>query len=402
MYLSDYQYDLPDDRIARYPLPDRDQSRLLVFGEGHSIEHSRFDLLPGFIPPGSMLVFNDTRVIPARAILSKPTGARIELLLLHPEYPTRIVSDAMQVTDRCTWECMVGNKKKWKTGDVLHTELCVEGKRIDLTAGWKDRESNLVEFSWSGGTPFVDVIVAVGQIPLPPYLGREAEDADSDTYQTVYAKQDGAVAAPTAGLHFTEKVLRELEERRIGAAFVTLHVGAGTFQPVKTENVREHRMHSEQIVFTRTLVDQLCGHRGKLVAVGTTSLRSLESLYWFGVKCLAGQPSFFIGKDDPYRGDTGLPSREESLRAVAGYMQACSLDVLAGETEIFIMPGYTFRMVDGLITNFHQPGSTLVLLIAAFAGERWREIYDSALEEGYRFLSYGDSSLLWCNKKAAP
>ncbi len=399
MHLSDFQYDLPDDRIARYPLPDRDQSRLLVFGGDQSIEHSRFNLLPGFIPPGSMLVFNDTRVIPARAILSKPTGARIELLLLHPELPTRIVNDAMRLTDKCTWECMVGNKKKWKAGDELHTRLSVSGKKVDLKAEWKDREKNLVEFSWSGGDAFVDVVVAMGQIPLPPYLGREAEEADSDTYQTVYAKQDGAVAAPTAGLHFTEKVFRELEERRIGSAFVTLHVGAGTFQPVKTENIREHRMHSEQIVFTKALVNQLREHSGKLVAVGTTSLRSMESLYWFGVKCLAGQPSFFIGAADLYREfPEGLPAREESLRAVADYMEACRTEVLTGETEIFITPGYDFRMVDGLITNFHQPGSTLILLIAAFAGDGWRKIYDTALEEGYRFLSYGDSSLLWYNK----
>ncbi len=403
MYLSDFQYDLPDDRIARYPLSDRDQSRLLVFGEDNTIEHSRFNLLPGFIPPGSMLVFNDTKVIPARAILSKSTGARIELLLLHPEHPTRIVNDAMRLTEKCTWECMVGNKKKWKTRDVLYTRLSVGGKEVDLKAEWKDREGNLVEFSWNGGDPFVDVIVAIGQIPLPPYLGREAEEADSDTYQTVYAKQDGAVAAPTAGLHFTEKVFDELEERRIGSGFVTLHVGAGTFQPVKTENIREHQMHSEQIVFTKALVNQLSGHSGKLVAVGTTSLRSLESLYWFGVKCLAGRASFFIGKDDPYcEFPEGLPGREESLRAVTDYMEAEGIEVLTGETEIFITPGYAFRMVDGLITNFHQPGSTLILLIAAFAGENWRKIYDTALKEGYRFLSYGDSSLLWCNKKAVP
>ncbi len=402
MHLSDFQYDLPDDRIARYPLPDRDQSKLLVFGEDHSIGHSRFNSLPGFIPPGSMLVFNDTRVIPARAILSKSTGARIELLLLHPELPTRIVNDAMRLTDKCTWECMVGNKKKWKAGDELHTRLSVGGKKVDLKAGWKDREKNLVEFSWSGEDAFVDVVVAMGQIPLPPYLGRDAEEADSDTYQTVYAKQDGAVAAPTAGLHFTENVFRELEERRIGSAFVTLHVGAGTFQPVKTENIREHRMHSEQIVFTKALINQLREHSGKLVAVGTTSLRSLESLYWFGVKCLAGEPSFFIGKDEPYRGfPEGLPGREESLRAVADYMEVCGTEVLTGETEIFIMPGYDFRMVDGLITNFHQPGSTLILLIAAFAGDGWRKIYETALEEGYRFLSYGDSSLIWYSKKAA-
>ena len=402
MYLSEFQYDLPDERIARYPLSNRDQSKLLVFEKGSPLVHTHFNQLPGLIPPGSMLVFNDTKVIPARAVLSKSTGARIELLLLHPEAPTRVVNDAMRLTERCVWECMVGNKKKWKEGDELRTTLFVGGENVELKADWQDRERNLVAFSWSGGHPFVDVIVAIGQIPLPPYLGREAEDSDSDTYQTVYAKQDGAVAAPTAGLHFTENVFRGLTGRGIESAFVTLHVGAGTFQPVKSEDIREHRMHSEQIVFTKELVDQLFLHKKKLVAVGTTSLRSLESLYWFGVKCLLGQPSFMIGMDDPYRNfSENLPGRKEALGAVISYMQSKKIEVLTGETEIFITPGYDFRMVDGLITNFHQPGSTLILLIAALVGESWRKIYETALQEGYRFLSYGDSSLLWYNEKGA-
>lgn len=393
---------MPDDRIARYPLADRDQSKLLVCAGG-KIGHRRFDSLPEHIPSGSMLVFNDTRVIPARAVLSKSTGARIELLLLHPGFPTRVISEAMQVTGRCTWECMIGNKKKWKEGDELQAELDIAGMKVGLKAAWKDREQNQVEFSWNTGHPFVDIVMAVGQIPLPPYLGRESESGDMENYQTVYAKQNGAVAAPTAGLHFTENVLAKLREKQIRSGFVTLHVGAGTFQPIKTENVLEHRMHSEQIVFSRDLVDSLRTHRGNLVAVGTTSLRSLESLYWFGVKCMDGDPVFFIEKDFPYRERAGvLPSREEALGAVAAFMESRGVDVLPGETQIFITPGYTFRVVDGLVTNFHQPGSTLILLIAAFTGESWRDIYEEALREGYRFLSYGDSSLLWHKSETAP
>jgi S-adenosylmethionine:tRNA ribosyltransferase-isomerase len=402
MYLSEFQYDLPDERIARYPLPDRDQSRLLVFDNGE-ISHHRFDSLTDHIPGGSLLIFNNTKVIPARAILFKPGGARIELLLLSPVLPTRVVSAAMEVKDSCTWECMIGNKKRWKTGDLLEVKLNLDGEPVTLTATWEDREKNMVTFSWNGSYPFVDIVIAIGKIPLPPYLGRDAENADSENYQTVYATHNGAVAAPTAGLHFTEAVLKRLEEKNISSGFVTLHVGAGTFQPIKTENVREHQMHSEQIVFTRSFIDLLLEQNGKRIAVGTTSLRSLESLYWFGVKCLSGNENFLIEKDYPYEEYNGiLPSAEKSLEAVAAFMKRNDLRELFGDTQIFITPGYQFRMVDALVTNFHQPGSTLILLIAAFTGNSWRRIYGEALQNDYRFLSYGDSSLLWYRKEETP
>lgn len=401
MRLSDFNYDLPDDRIARYPLAARDQSRLLHYEEGQ-ISHRHFFELDELLPSGSLMVFNDTRVIPARAIMSKPTGARIELLLLQPEYPTRIVSEAMAIAGSCTWECMIGNKKRWKEGEELKTQLEIQGQPVEFRATWFDREKNLVSFTWDGGYPFVDIVVAVGEIPLPPYLGREADPTDKETYQTVYAQQNGAVAAPTAGLHFTDALLERLGSKGIDTGFVTLHVGAGTFQPIKTEDVREHDMHTEQVVFTREFLNKLLANQGKLIAVGTTSLRSLESLYWYGVKCIyETDPVFYIEKDYPYT--FHMPenvSSREAIEAILRVMEQRGQEILFGETRIFVTPGYLFRMVDGLVTNFHQPGSTLILLIAAFIGNDWRKLYKEALDNGYRFLSYGDSSLLWGQKKA--
>lgn len=393
MQLAEFQYDLPDHRIARYPLPERDTSRLLIYRDG-KVSHHRFYQLAEQIPTGSMLVFNDTRVIPARAIMAKPTGARIELLLLHPERPTRIISEAMSVPSPVVWECMVGNKKRWKEEDVISAGLRIRDTDVMLEATWENREANLVRLSWNGDGTFLDIVTALGQIPLPPYLGREAENADRETYQTVYAQKEGAVAAPTAGLHFTDRVFEQLAAKQIRTDFVTLHVGAGTFQPIKTDNVREHHMHAEQLVFTRSLIEGLLNHRDSLIAVGTTSLRSLESLYWFGVKCLHGETEFFIEQYYPQT-VSAPPSKSEALKAVLDYMEARKLEKLLGETAIFITPGYAFRLIDGLVTNFHQPGSTLILLIAAFVGEDWRKIYREALENEYRFLSYGDSSLLW-------
>ncbi|GAA4438797.1 S-adenosylmethionine:tRNA ribosyltransferase-isomerase [Ravibacter arvi] len=397
MLLSEFQYHLPDDRIARYPLPDRDRSKLLVYEAGRMV-HSRFDRLSDYIPADTLLVFNDTKVIPARAIFQKSSGAKIELLMLHPEEPTRIVSEAMQVRHSCTWNCMVGNKKRWKEGDELVLHCDVGEETVAVRASWHDRERNLVTFSWNGDHPFVDVVVAIGSIPLPPYLGREAESADSDTYQTVYARQNGAVAAPTAGLHFTEDVLEGLAAKGVERAFVTLHVGAGTFQPIKAQNVREHDMHGEQLVFTKDLVSKVAAHQGRVVGVGTTSLRSLESLYWLGVGILEGDTALVVQQNAPYT-DRILPTRRESLNAVLDFMEQRETATLIAETRIFITPGYRFRILDGLVTNFHQPGSTLILLIAAFVGSGWRAIYDSALAEGYRFLSYGDSSLIWTKNK---
>ncbi|CAG5007525.1 S-adenosylmethionine:tRNA ribosyltransferase-isomerase [Dyadobacter sp. CECT 9275] len=394
--LSDFVYDLPDEKIAKYPLPQRDQSKLLVYKSGN-LSHETFSQLPSFLPSDSFLVFNNTRVIPARAYFKKNTGAIIELLMLHPERPTRIINDAMLVENSCVWECMIGNKKRWKSGDSLTVNLVIDGTAILLRAEYEDYERNLVRLSWDSGHIFLDIVKALGEIPLPPYLHRDTEEKDKETYQTVYAKQDGAVAAPTAGLHFTEKVFEALDQKNIKRGFLTLHVGAGTFQPIKVDTVTGHRMHAEQVVFKKELINALITNVDRVVAVGTTSLRSLESLYWYGVKLLRLEASdFFIEKLYPYPfEEQELPSAVESLRAIADYMDSNSLSEIVGETEIFIFPGYRFRICKGLITNFHQPGSTLILLVAALVGENWKRIYNEAFANNYRFLSYGDSSLLW-------
>lgn len=394
--LSEYVYDLPNERIAKYPLPERDQSKLLLYKNGE-INHERFYNLPQYLPEKTLLVFNNTKVIPARAHFRKETGALIELLLLHPEMPTRVINEAMLVTHSCVWECMIGNKKKWKNQDSLKSEIFINDTQISLTASFEDYEANLVRLTWGTDDTFLEIVKALGEIPLPPYLHRDSEEIDKETYQTVYAIQDGAVAAPTAGLHFTEKVLGELAAKDIRQGYLTLHVGAGTFQPIKADTVTEHKMHSEQVVFTRALIDMLIENAGNIVPVGTTSLRSLESLYWYGVKLFRQETTqFFIEKLYPYPfHENDLPEATEALKAIARYMEANKLGEIVGETEIFIFPGYTFRLCKGLVTNFHQPGSTLILLVAALVGEDWKQIYQQAFDNEYRFLSYGDSSLLW-------
>lgn len=408
--LADYHYELPDERIARFPVEPRDTSKLLIFKNG-TIQHERFFSLPDHLPHNTFLVFNDTKVIPARVFFKKPTGATIEVFLLHPEAPTRIINDMMQQTHSCVWSCMIGNKKRWKAGEVLTAELRVSNYELQIKAEWVDVENNWVKFSWepihttSGivqPPSFADVIRALGEIPLPPYLGRHADTHDADTYQTVYSKVEGAVAAPTAGLHFTDRVFQQLSEKGIQHDFVTLHVGAGTFQPVKVQNAVEHTMHSEQVVFKRSFVERLLENIPNIVAVGTTSMRSLESLFWIGYKLItyslekrAGGEQFFIEKLTPYQTNGIIPTAKESLEAILTYMMTNRLEELVGETEIMIFPGYDFKICKGLITNYHQPGSTLMLLVAAFAGPEWRTVYQEALANGYRFLSYGDSSLLW-------
>ncbi|WP_025764692.1 S-adenosylmethionine:tRNA ribosyltransferase-isomerase [Dyadobacter tibetensis] len=397
--LSDYTYNLPDERVAKYPLAHRDQSKLLVYRQG-KISHHQFDELPVFLPKHTLLVFNDTRVIPARAHFTKDTGASIELLLLHPEWPTRIINEAMLVQKSSVWACMIGNKKRWKAKDTLHTELVLNGQSVALTARYEDVEKNLVRFDWESGHDFLEVVKALGEIPLPPYLHRDAQAEDTLTYQTVYARQDGAVAAPTAGLHFTDRVFDALAHKAIDRTYLTLHVGAGTFQPIKVDTVTEHHMHSEQIVFTRKTIEDLQAHAGQIVPVGTTSMRSLESLYWYGVKLLRKETTeFFIEKLYPYPLiEQGSPQLSDSLGAILAFMEERNMEEIVGETEIFIFPGYKFQICKGLVTNFHQPGSTLLLLIAALIGDSWRSIYDQAMEGNYRFLSYGDSSLLWAQE----
>ncbi len=413
--ISDYTYDLPDEQIARFPLAERDQSKLLVYQQG-SITHSRFDKIGDFLPQQCLLVFNNTKVIPARLLFQKATGAVIEVFLLHPVAPTSVINMAMEVTDSCVWECMIGNKKRWKSSEVLDLALTESG--ITLQAELIDTEKSLVRFSWKGGVPFVEIVKAAGQIPLPPYLKRMATEADVQTYQTVYSQKNGAVAAPTAGLHFTSRILQQLTNQGIDQEFLTLHVGAGTFQPVKVQNAVEHTMHSEQVVFSKSNIIQLLAKVQHIVAVGTTSMRALESLYWMGVREIrsresevggrkqdTAQPeanegktemgSFFVEKLFPYQHDSNaLPSPKEALEAILALMQVQNLTEIVGETEIMILPGYQFKLCKGLITNYHQPGSTLMLLVAALVGNDWKRIYAEALQNNYRFLSYGDSSLL--------
>lgn len=396
--IESFDYDLPDERIARYPLDPRDSSKLLIYDQGN-IQHQKFSDLTGNLPENTLLVFNDTKVIPARAYFQKETGATIEILLLHPELPTRIINDAMLVRDSCVWECMIGNKKRFKISDTLTTTLVVKGISVKLQVVYDDYEKNHVKFWWDQDIPFLDIVQALGEIPLPPYLKRDTEEKDKQTYQTVYARQNGAVAAPTAGLHFTDNVFKTLSDKGIRRSFLTLHVGAGTFQPIKASSVTQHKMHAEQVVYSRELINELLKNTESIVPVGTTSLRSLESLYWYGVKLFSAETTLFnIEKLYPYPfAADELPSAEKSLRAIIAYMDAKNLDEIVGETEIFIFPGYKFRLCKGLVTNYHQPGSTLILLVAALVGEDWKKIYKEAMDRDYRFLSYGDSSLLWKN-----
>jgi len=379
--LEDYSYHLPESKIAKHPPKERGSSKLLVYKKG-LIDHKKFSSIVSEIPQNSTIVFNDTKVIPARIILHKETGARIEIFLLEPISPSKIHEEVMNSTSSCTWKCMIGNLKKWKNGTPLKHDS------LNFTATLTgDKE---VTFNWSGKT-FSDLLLEIGKIPLPPYIQREVEQDDKDRYQTVYSKADGAVAAPTAGLHFTDSILEKIEHKGIKKEYVTLHVSAGTFQPIKNNNIAEHPMHNEQVWLNKKTIEALI-ETENTIAVGTTSMRTLESLYWFGVRLKNGFDDFYIKKEDPY--SLQKVSKKASLQAVLNYMEKKQLEQLGGQTEIFLYPGYSFEMCDGLITNYHMPNSTLVLLIAAFVGDDWRTIYNEALNNDYRFLSYGDSSLL--------
>ena len=447
--LSDYTYDLPDERIAKFPLSKRDESKLLVYQQGE-ISHSVFKNITDYLPKNSLLVFNNTEVIPARIYFQKSTGAIIQIFLLHPILPTPVINLAMDVIDSCVWECMIGNRKRWKKGEVLSQVLLVDGQEVEVKTEIFDEEKNHIKFRYevvgmryeveddrykegmkykveeedsnnevskftpshllphtsylrphthdlipnTYKLPFSKLIQALGTIPLPPYLNRETQASDSETYQTIYSEKKGAVAAPTAGLHFTQEVLQNLEKQGFKQDFLTLHVGAGTFQPIKVENIIEHKMHNEQVVFTKKNIENLLENLGNIIPVGTTSLRTLESIYWFGVKFLKGNDSpLLIEKLYPYQHDN-LPSVEDSLKAILMEMEEKNIEEITAETEIFIFPSYQFKICKGMITNYHQPESTLILLIAALIGEDWRKVYDEAMKRDYRFLSYGDSSLL--------
>jgi S-adenosylmethionine:tRNA ribosyltransferase-isomerase len=396
--LEKYNYELPDERIARFPVEPRDSSKLLLY-KGLQISEDVFTNVKNHLPKNTFLVFNNTKVIPARLFFQKANGVIIEVFLLNPVEPSSVVSQVMETTDTCTWACMIGNKKRFKekvvrTYNIEVGEYRIRQENVELNAELVDADKNYVKFSWNNSDlTFAEIVRYFGQIPLPPYLKRETEQKDYDTYQTVYSKNDGAVAAPTAGLHFTEQVFADLASKGIKHDFVTLHVGAGTFQPIKVQNVVEHKMHCEQIVFDKSFIINLLENILFVIPVGTTSMRSLESLYWFGVKLLSGEQTFFIEKLSPYNQIESF-TVEQSLKAIIDYMNENKLSQLVGETEIFIFPSYEFKICKGIITNFHQPDSTLILLVAALVGENWKKIYDYALENNFRFLSYGDSSLL--------
>lgn len=390
--IKTYTYELTDDRIAKKPVEPRDSSKLLVYQNGE-VKHQQFTDLSDFLPSNSTLVFNDTKVIPARLHFTRSTGALIEVFLLNPILPSSVMAVAMEAKNTAVWKCVVGNKKKWKTDEVLTISHQIIDQEITLSVSWENQDENQVRFRWNSDLQFSEIIEEFGKIPLPPYLNRAAENSDIEDYQTVYSKIEGAVAAPTAGLHFTDSVLNKIAAKGIKNVYITLHVGAGTFMPVKHDNALEHPMHNEQLVFTKEAIQGLIENIDSLIPVGTTSMRSLESLYWYGVKLIQNPESeFFIEKLFPYE-DQILPSSKEALEAVLAKFDG--QNTLVGQTEILIFPGYEFKLCKGLVTNFHQPQSTLLLLVAALVGEpKWKEIYQEALQNDYRFLSFGDSSLL--------
>jgi S-adenosylmethionine:tRNA ribosyltransferase-isomerase len=393
--LEDFWYNLPEEKIAKYPLTERDASKLLYYSKGKT-EHSFFTDIVKLLPKNTTLYFNNTKVIPARLLFVKDSGALIEIFLLNPEQPSKDIALTLSAKGHCAWTCMIGNQKRWKLGQQLTMALDINGCTFDLIASLFDKEKKIVTFEWNSDFSFAEIIEAAGKIPLPPYLNREMETEDKVNYQTIYSSIKGAVAAPTAGLHFTESILQQLTKNGIKEQYLTLHVSAGTFQPVKTpDNILEHAMHCEQMVLKKDNILALMENNQTIIPVGTTSLRTLESLYWWGVKLFKGETNnFFIEKLYPYQNDIELPTRMQSLNAILDFMNKNNLDEVKGETEILIVPGYQFRMCQGLVTNFHQPGSTLILLVAALIGENWREVYREALNNNYRFLSYGDSSLL--------
>lgn len=393
--IEDYNYPLTDERIAKYPLPQRDASKLLVYKDGIPSEHV-FRSLPDFLPAGALMIFNDTRVVPARMHFRRDTGAHIEIFCLEPMQPAEY-NTSFASTEKCSWKCVIGNSKRWK--DDILTYDCPAGSSLaamHLTASLvsRDGQTGVVEFRWVGGEPFSRVLEECGQVPIPPYLNRETEAIDLERYQTLYAHIRGSVAAPTAGLHFTEAVLENIRDKSIDTQNVCLHVGAGTFLPVKSSRVAEHPMHREPFSISLDLLKKLRAGGRPCIAVGTTSVRTLESLYYAGVSIIEkGEPED-IGQWVPYEREYPY-STGEALDAIISYLEAHGLSELRLGTRIIIVPGFRFRIVDMMVTNFHQPESTLILLISAFVGGDWKTIYNFALSHGFRFLSYGDSSLLF-------
>ncbi len=393
--ISDYNYPLPDERIAKYPLAERDHSKLLIYNDG-AVSEDRFFRVGDYIPAHSLLVYNNTRVIQARLVFHKPSGARIEIFCLEPLAPHDYQLSLLS-TEGCTWKCMIGNAKKFRDTSI-DLPLQVAGGVVVLRATKGEQTGNTfaVTFSWDGDMSFAEILDAAGELPIPPYLNRPTEESDKTTYQTVYSRIKGSVAAPTAGLHFTDAVLADLRQRGIKTTELTLHVGAGTFQPVKTEDANQHTMHTEIIAVPRQAIADILANLGHIVAVGTTSMRTLESLYFLGCMLLRGDRSMHVPQFIPYEQEWTI-STKDALQTILNYLEETHQDTLHAETQIMIKPGYRFRVVEQLITNFHQPKSTLLLLVSAFVGEDWKKIYDYALSHDFRFLSYGDSSILFRN-----
>lgn len=395
--ISDYDYPLSDERIAKFPLPERDSSKLLVYRHGE-VSEDRFTSLPQYLKPGMLMVFNNTKVIQARLHFRKETGALIEVFCLEPYSPADYAQNFQQ-TETCSWLCMIGNLKKWKEG-VLRKEMTVNGRDLVLCAerGEAVGTSHAVRFSWNDSTvTFSDILECMGELPIPPYLNRETQESDKKTYQTVYSKIKGSVAAPTAGLHFTERVLSALDNAGIEREELTLHVGAGTFKPVKSEEIEGHDMHTEYISVRRSTIEKLIAHNGEAVAVGTTSVRTLESLYYIGLKLEKdmelSEEGLHVNQWEPYEEASGL-STVRALQNIVDWLDRHGIETLHTSTQIIIAPGYKYHIVKAMVTNFHQPKSTLLLLVSAFVNGDWHRIYDYALSHDFRFLSYGDSSLL--------
>lgn len=394
--ISDYHYDLPDERIAKYPLPERDSSKLLRYRDG-IVDEFVFRDIPALLPEGSLMIFNDTKVVPARLHFQRESGAHIEIFCLEPVDPAEY-NIAFASCSRCVWKCVIGNSKRWKgdslrlynpAGDPSVATLNLRAKLID-----KDGRTGDVEFEWDGGLPFSNVLEICGTIPIPPYLNRESEEIDAERYQTTYARIRGSVAAPTAGLHFTPEVLSGIKEVGIALGNVCLHVGAGTFLPVKSSEISGHPMHREPFSVSLELLKRIRDNEGSLIAVGTTSVRTLESLYYVGVSCIEKGSPEEVGQWVPYEREYPY-SAKEAIDAIVNYLETNGLEELKIGTRIIIVPGFRFRLVDVLVTNFHQSESTLILLVSAFVNGDWRRIYDYAIAHDFRFLSYGDSSLLF-------
>ena len=395
--IRDYNYPLPDERIAKFPLPVRDQSKLLVYRHG-DISEDHFYNLPGYLPSGALLVFNNTKVIQARILFHKETGAQIEVFCLEPAEPNDYAL-AFQQTGHCAWLCMIGNLKKWKEG-TLRRRMEIDGEEVTLSAtrGACHGTSHWIDFTWDNTKfTFADMLEHAGELPIPPYLNRKTEESDKETYQTIYSKIKGSVAAPTAGLHFTERVLESLRTKGVDLEELTLHVGAGTFKPVKSEEIAGHEMHTEYISVHRQTIEKLIAHNGEAIAVGTTSVRTLESLYYIGVALAehpdASEEELHVNQWTPYESSSKLTT-VKALEQIRLYLERHELETLDTSTQIIIAPGYDYHIVKAMITNFHQPQSTLLLLVSAFVKGDWKSIYRYALGHGFRFLSYGDSSLL--------